>query len=296
MASLDSYLADVRTYKDGLFGLYTAAGAVLGRKDTPRGGGTSWGYRLVSCPGYDSGGKPTGTSIGDDEIRIFYDICQLVRPRHSLVIGNGFGVSAFALALAWPDGEVAAMDNWSEGEAGIVARDLSLRICRAAGMDKRVTIFTGTSPADIPAAASPWLGQGMEFLDIAFIDGLHTDAAAAADFQGLRPYLRPQSVVLWHNIHATARAFQETAAGEGGSLWQEHQALRTYGPLGIYYDPAEQPALRQYLETTNLIWKDWPRYLRALLKSGAPDPAQPVSLDRRVRRRIRSLIQRIRRL
>jgi predicted O-methyltransferase YrrM len=296
MGSLASYLADVRAYKDKLFGLYAAAGAVLGRKETARGGGTSWGYRLISCPGYDSGGKPTGTSIGDDEIRIFYDICQLIQPRHSLVIGNGFGVSAFALALGWPEGEVVAMDNWSEGEAGIVARDLSLKICHAAGMSKRVTIFTGTSPADIPAAVRPWLEGGMDKLDLAFIDGLHTDAAAAADFQGLQPYLRPQSVVLWHNIHATSRAFQETADGEGGTLWLQHPALRTYGPLGIYYHPVEQPALHQYLQLTNLIWNDWSRYLRALLKSGTPAPAQPVSFDQKARRGVRSLIQRIRRL
>jgi predicted O-methyltransferase YrrM len=295
MGSLDSYLADVRAYKDGLFELYTAAGAVLGRKETPRGGGTTWGYRLISCPGYDSGGKPTGTSIGDDEIRIFYDICQLVKPARSLVIGNGFGVSAFALALAWPAGEVVTMDNWSEGEAGIVARDLSLGISRAARLEGRVTIFTGTSPADTPAAMRLWLDRGMTTLDLAFIDGLHTSDAAAADFQALLPYLTRSSIVLWHNVHATADAFSGAAAGDG-STWDSHPVLRTYGPLGIYYHSEEHPALHEYLLTSNLLWNEWRRFLRAMLKSGAEETPQPARPGVRLRRGLRSLIRRVRRL
>lgn len=295
MGNLDGYLDDVRLYKERLFELYSSAGAVLGRKETPRGGGTTWGYRLISCPGYDSGGKPTGTSIGDDEIRIFYDICQLIKPQRSLVIGNGFGVSAFALALAWPAGEVVAMDNWSEGEAGIVARDLCLKICHAGGMDGRVTIFTGTSPADTPAAMQPLVRRGQDTLDLAFIDGLHKDEAAAADFQGLRPCLRRHSVVLWHNIHATSRAFTESDTSGVGAQWDKHCVLRTYGPLGIYYHSEEHPALHQYLTLSNLLWSDWSRYLRALLKTGGSTSVHPVSAGGRARHRIRSLLKRLRR-
>jgi predicted O-methyltransferase YrrM len=293
---MESYLSDMRAFKDDLFGRYAVSGAVLGRKETPRGGGTSWGYRLVSCPGYDSGGKPTGTSIGDDEIRIFYDICQLVKPARSLIIGNGFGVSAFTIALAWPEGEVVAMDNWSEGEAGIVARDLSLSIGRTAGLNGRVTIFTGTSPEDTPAAIRPWTERGQGTLDLAFIDGLHTDDAAAADFQGLSPYLRSGSVVLWHNVHKTPIAFAETATGPDGVNWDSHPVLRTYGPLGIFYHSREHPALHEYLTLTNLIWNDWRRYLRGLLKSGRTETPPPAGLRNDARRLVHSVVRRIRRV
>ncbi len=289
MTTLEAYLDAVGAYKTRLFDLYSSAGAVLGRKETPRGGGTTWGYRLISCPGFDSGGKMTGTSIGDDEIRVFYDICQLIRPRRSLVVGNGFGLSAFALALAWPAGQVVTMDNWSEGEAGIAARDLSLRICRDGGMEGRVTIFTGTSPQDTPAAMAPWAEQGEGTLDLAFIDGLHEEAAAAADYEGLRPYLHSGSVVLWHNVHATPQAFEKASAS-----WNAHFVLRTYGPLGIDCQPAEHPLLHDYLQLSNLIWNDWPRFLRALLKSGKTAPDPNPSLVVKARRRIRSTLHGLR--
>jgi predicted O-methyltransferase YrrM len=291
MNPLQDYLDAVGSYKERLFRLYDSTGAVLGRKETPRGGGTTWGYRLVSCPGFDAGGKLTGTSIGDDEIRIFYDICQLIKPRRSMVIGNGFGLSAFGLALAWPEGEVVAMDNWSEGEAGIAGRDLSLKICREGGMDGRVTIFTGTSPQDTPAAMRRWVERGENCLDLAFIDGLHAEAAAAADFEGLRPYLRSRSVVIWHNIHKTARAFEEASA-----FWQAHCALRSYGPLGISYQPEEHPQLHSYLQVSNLVWNEWSRYLRALLKSRPAAPPADPSLAVKTRRRIRSVLKRIQKM
>jgi predicted O-methyltransferase YrrM len=291
MDALTEYLDKVTAHKQRLFGLYASAGAVLGRKETPRGGGTTWGYRLISCPGYDAGGKLTGTSIGDDEIRIFHDICRLVQPRRSLIIGNGFGLSAFALALAWPAGEVTAMDNWSEGEAGIAGRDLSLRIRREAGLEGRVTIFTGTSPQDTPAALAAWVNRGGEDLDLAFIDGLHEEAAAAADFAGLRPYLRSRSIILWHNVHATSQAFEDASAG-----WHAHAVLRSYGPLGITYQPEEHPRLHEYLQVSNLVWNDWRRYLRALLKSNTAAPVENPSLAVRIRRRIRSVVHRLRKL
>jgi hypothetical protein len=115
MATLSSYLEDYHRFKERLFGLYAAQGARLSRKDSARGGGTSWGYQMAAWGSHTSPGKLTGSSIGDDEIRVFFDLCQLARPRVAYIVGNGFGLSTFCLALAMPGGRIAAIDNWSEG-------------------------------------------------------------------------------------------------------------------------------------------------------------------------------------
>jgi predicted O-methyltransferase YrrM len=293
MSQLEAYLNEIRVYKERLFGLYTAAGAELRRKELPRAGGTSWGYRLESWGSYFGQARLTGTSIGEDEIRIFYDLCQLLRPRRSLVIGNGFGLSTIALGLALPENEVVSMDNWSEGEAGIAARDLSEQIVRNGDMVDRVCIYTGTSPQDIPAAMNPWLERGEQTLDLAFIDGMHTDDAAEADFKGLRPYFNRRSVVLWHNVHKTRLAFEEAAASADGRIWDRHCVLRTYGPLGIFYHAGEQPLLHRYLLDTTLIWNDWHRFLRALSRDESTPEITP-GLGLTIRRRVRALIRGIR--
>jgi hypothetical protein len=160
-------------------------------------------------------------------------------------------------------------------------------------MTNRVSIFTGSSPQDIPAALKSWKGRAPKTVDLAFIDGMHTDEAAAADFAGLLPYLRDRSVLLWHNVHGTRRAFEEAVAADGGRYWNQRRVLRTYGPLGIYYHDGRHPLLHEYLVAMNLLWNDWELYVSALKQAGRNRVPESTGVVLRTTRRLLSRIRRL---
>lgn len=244
---------DFRRFKAALFGMYEQQQARLVRKVNSHTDGTTWGYRLV----LDSAqSKATGSSIGEDEIRIFYDICQLVQPKTTYVIGNAFGFSTMCLATAWPEGKVVAIDNWSEGEFGQRARELTLKLIEENRLGDRVMIHTGSSPGDTPAALAR-LGAEVP-LTMVLIDGLHTEEAGRADFAAVRSHLREDSVVFWHSLVG----FEHSYASLGGALFDQHRVLRTHGPLGIFYNSRRHPLLHTYLEDACLFWDDWQTTVR----------------------------------
>lgn len=253
------YVADIRGFKESLFALYDQDGYKLVRKIRDPGGST-WGYRLMLD---NSSEKTTGSSMGEDEIKLFYDICHIIKPSATFVVGHAFGMSTFCLATAWPQGKVIAIDNWSEGEHAKFARDLTFRIIRNHALDN-VVIHTGSSPQDTPAALA---GQA-EKLSLVFIDGLHTDEAAYADFQGVKDRLGEDSVVLWHNVDDVPRAFERAYAEFASRLFDQHSVLRTHGPIGIFYNSRTQSLLHTYLQDLCLIWENWEVYHRTMRSSG----------------------------
>jgi predicted O-methyltransferase YrrM len=177
------------------------------------------------------------------------------------VIGNSFGLSTMCLALAAPEGRVVSIDNWSDPETASMHRPLCELILAEEKLD-RVHIHFGSSPRDTAAALAA--GGITTPLSIAFIDALHRDEAASADFSGLVPFLDERSIVLWHNVHLTARAFRESSRMLGRSLFDEQHVLRTHGPLGIYFASKAHPRLVEYLRDGSLIWPEWQRYVDLL--------------------------------
>ena len=285
-----TYIEELRAFKRALFGLYEQQACKLAKKQALRAGGTTWGYRLAAWDGQAGFEKITGSSIGEDEIKLFYDLCQLVQPTYSYIIGNGFGFSTFCLALAWPAGEVIAIDNWSEGEQGLLARDLALRIIEANNL-RNVHIHTGSSPQDTPAALAPLRAlHESGRLSLLFIDGLHTNEAARADFLGALDYLDRHSVVLWHDVHAVRETFELCYQMKGNALFDRHFVLRTYGPMGIYYNSQAHPLIDSYLKDSCLIWYDWEKFMEAL--RNVDYFAQLFALQRSLPWRIASRLQR----
>jgi predicted O-methyltransferase YrrM len=256
---LVAYAETLHAFRGRLFGLYAAQGAILERKVMPWSLGTTWGYWLAGWNGMQASKLNSAASIGDDEVRLFYDLCQLVRPSCSYIIGNSFGFSTFCLALAYPEGRVIAIDNWSEPDTAALNQPLTAAVTAAGGFTN-VHVHTGSSPDDTAAALAAG-GCGDQPISIAFIDGLHRESAALADFTGLLPHLDRRSVVLWHNVNATPGAFRDGWRAGGNALFDQMQVLRTHGPLGIYYSSTEHPALRAYLEDSSVIWPEWERYI-----------------------------------
>lgn len=236
--------------KEALFELY--AGERLVEKVVPRGGGWTWGYRL-----FTGELEASGASIGEDEIRLFLDLPNLIDARFAYCVGVAFGLSTFALALAKPDLTVFAIDNFTEGYVADHARALVERQIRE--RVGNVHLHVGTSPQDTAAClAGLPAGAG---LDLVFIDGAHQDDAAHADFAATLPYLTERSVVLWHNTYATLGAFE---AGQKAFPCDTVAVLRTYGALGIYFNQRVHPLLASYLRDHCLLWDDWQRNLAIL--------------------------------
>lgn len=235
----------LRARKVDLFALYS--GETLQQKIVPQGHGWTWGYRLL----FD-GRAATGSSIGEDEIRFLLDLPHVTNSHSALCIGVAFGLSCCALALSRPEQQVFGIDNYSEraGQGTDHARNLVQRLARE--KLRNLHLHIGTSPGDT-AACLAGLSRG-ESLGIVFIDGLHTDEAAAADFDGVRPYISSKTVVLWHDVFATERAFADRFPSE---LFDRRLVLHTYGVMGVYFSATEHPALESYLADNCLLWDDW---------------------------------------
>jgi predicted O-methyltransferase YrrM len=266
LSSLRRYLEEFQTYKASLLALYARENCRFERKTPARACGTTWGYRLTEWNGRRMAAKAAGTSIGEDEIRILYDLAQLTDPTNVYVIGNAFGFSTCCIALAAPRSRVIAIDNWSEGENSLLARDLTAQIV-ASNSIKNVYVHTGSSPNDTRAALTCAGLADRDRLSWVFIDGMHTDSAATQDFVGVLPYLDHQSIVLWHNAYSIRNAFRDTFAGPARKLFDHAIVLRSYGPLGVFYNSAAHPLLHAYFTEFSLIWNGWERII-GLLKAG----------------------------
>lgn len=217
---------------------------------------TTKGYWLAEWRGNRPAVERSAASIGDDEIKLFYDCCQLLNPVRTYVIGNSFGLSTFTFALALPEQEVIAIDNWSEPGIGELTKSLSEAIIAAASLTN-VRLVTGTSPQDTAKALNPSGPTARAPISIAFIDGLHRNHAAKADYDGLIPFLDNQSVVFWHNVNDVDDAFTSAYFQHGVNHFDRKLVLRTHGPLGVFFSSEAHPQLQSYLESCCLIWPEW---------------------------------------
>lgn len=184
------------------------------------------------------GEKAAGSSVGNDEVRLLHDIAITIEMESAYAIGVAFGLSTFVLAQARPEAVVYAIDDYSERDlAGSHARPLVKRLIRDHCPNVRLTV--GRSPECTPVA----LRVGST-VDLVLIDGMHTDEAAAADFEGVRPYMSERTVVLWHDADVVGGAFRHCFEP---SLFDRRDELNSYGRMGVHYNSKAHPALMDLL-------------------------------------------------
>lgn len=193
-----------------------------------------------------NGERIGGVSAGKRELKILYDLVRIVGAKQTLQIGVAFGLSTHALASASAENQITAMDNFSEhpGEGGIV-KDIARRTL---SNYPNVNLRVATSPVDTAQCLNHLAPD--EKLCLAFIDGMHTNEAAAADYKGLRYFLNSRSVVLWHDIDQVNEAFHNCF---DTTLFDLRIRLRTWGNMGVYINSSEQPAATAYLKSSPLI-------------------------------------------
>ena len=145
----------------------------------------------ISLPDLATGG---GASMWD--LELFVRLAQLPqlaaqRDLRIFCIGNAFGYSTIALALVFPRARIAALDahETQTGRDVSTGTNLTRTIAHAAKLNLRVHV--GASPFDV---AEVLIHEGMASssggIDIAFIDGAHTDAQQYADYAAVRTHMR----------------------------------------------------------------------------------------------------------
>lgn len=160
-----------------------------------------------------------------------------VQPAESiLVIGNSFGWSTLALAMAQPQARVVGLDSAAD-RYSLEGLELTARLAKRLNLH-HVFPVRGTSPQDIPATVEERLGGR---IDLAFVDGHHTSQQIVAEYRALRPYLTPTAMVLFHDVQYTGlQAGFDAIVEESG--WQGTMLHATPSGIGfLTNDPS--PAL-----------------------------------------------------
>ena len=103
-------------------------------------------------------------------------------------IGNAFGLSTLTLARLFPLATVDVMDAEVEGRNNSAGSSVTRAIASENGL--RVNVHQGFSPRDVPAIMDKLnIQRGGRAIDLAFIDGRHTDSQQVADFVALAGYM-----------------------------------------------------------------------------------------------------------
>jgi predicted O-methyltransferase YrrM len=139
-----------------------------------------------------------GLGISLPEIYLL-ECLAAVQPAESiLVIGNSFGWSTLALALAQPQARVVGLDSGAD-RYSLDGLELTARLAERLGLE-HVMPIRGTSPVDIAATVEVELGGR---IDLALVDGYHTSDQIVAEYRAISPFLTPNAMVLFHDVRYT---------------------------------------------------------------------------------------------
>ncbi|MBF0269118.1 MAG: class I SAM-dependent methyltransferase [Alphaproteobacteria bacterium] len=159
----------------------------------------------------------SAAGIAVQELYFLEALAGAWQPRHILIVGNSFGWSAVAMALAFPGSRVLAIDS---GDDVFTVEGLALtnRIASEEGLSNLLAV-RGHSPTDIERLAhehakeTPW--------DMLFIDGEHTPLQVAIDFAAARPFASPEALWLFHDaISFSLLSAVEALGAEHGLVFQ----------------------------------------------------------------------------
>jgi predicted O-methyltransferase YrrM len=139
-----------------------------------------------------------GLGISLPEIYLLECLAAVQPSKSILVIGNSFGWSTLALALAQPDATVVGLDSGAD-RYSLEGLGLTARLAGRLGLS-HVLPVRGISPQDIPAVVKERLGGR---IDLAFVDGYHSSDQIVAEYRAFRPFLEPNAMVLFHDVQYT---------------------------------------------------------------------------------------------
>lgn len=181
-----------------------------------------------------------GLGIALPEIYLL-ECLAAVRPAKSvLVIGNSFGWSTLALALAQPQARVVGLDSAAD-RYSLEGLALTARLAERLDLP-HVFPVRGTSPGDISATVEERLAGTV---DLALVDGHHTSEQIVAEYRAIRPFLTADAMVLFHDVQYTGlQSGFNTIVEESG--WQGTILHATPSGIGFLTDEPS-PALARVI-------------------------------------------------
>lgn len=142
------------------------------------------------------GGKKLTHGLGIALQEVYLIECMFAswRPKRMLVIGNSYGWSTIALALANRDGRTLGLDTGASVES-VAGIHLTNKVAKKHGLD--CYAVAAASPGGVAPTVARELKGPVEF---AFIDGEHSREALARDFAAIRAVATPDCVYLCHDV------------------------------------------------------------------------------------------------
>ena len=137
-----------------------------------------------------------GGGINPLEILIFVAIVRALKPKRIFIIGNAFGWSTFALGLACEDVQVFVIDSVEEGEDAQKGFHLTEKIIKEEEISN-ITLLRARSPEDIDDLVQTHIDGP---IDLAFVDGLHSNAQQYLDVHALMPHMAQEHIILLHDV------------------------------------------------------------------------------------------------
>jgi predicted O-methyltransferase YrrM len=143
------------------------------------------------------GGKSVTWHLGISlhEVNFLESLATVSPARSVLVIGNAYGWSSVALALANRDSKIAAIDP-ALGPDTVNGLEITNAIAKAAGLG--LVAVRGASPRDVASVVQEHLPAPP---DLVLIDALHDNEHVVIDFEAVRKVARPDAVLLFHDVH-----------------------------------------------------------------------------------------------
>jgi predicted O-methyltransferase YrrM len=213
-------------------------------------------YRNLPFSSIFLNGTKVGVAGGISFIEMFFFgcLCETIKPTSILVIGNAFGLSTVLISVLNPNAKVVTIDAGTEGVDNSEGNKLTERIAKEEGLN--LTVVLGFSPQAVPSTVQTHMGGKV---DLFFIDGLHTEAQQALDFEACWKISGNKAVYLFHDvINFKMRSCFDRIAGEHPEM-KNTILWRTISGMGIMYpqelEGTAGPIIKLFTEPEPLIEK-----------------------------------------
>lgn len=128
------------------------------------------------------------------EVHFLESLSSLRDAKNIFIIGNSFAFSTLALALMNPQAKVVAIEIGMEPfTADWIERTNT--IAQAEGLN--IKVIQGSSPQNNAEIINRELDGR---IDLAFIDGLHTNEAVEVDLESLLPFGHDETMYVFHDV------------------------------------------------------------------------------------------------
>ena len=194
-----------------------------------------------------------GGGISPLEVILLVAVIRAMKPKRVFIIGNAFGWSTLALGLADPHTQVLAIDSIEEGSDAEQGFALTQEIIKEEGL-KNITLVQARSPEDISHVVKTHFDGP---IDLALIDGLHTNQQQYLDFCALQPVMAKTQMIFLHDVLNWELTVSYQKIRKEFSHLQSNILMRTPSGMGVFYSSdvpqAAQDILNGFTEESSII-------------------------------------------